>query len=152
MSSASASKTHKDKSEKTSRNMGTKFQEVQRKWGGLVSPPPGMLVSETEESDSEFYHRSAPKSPKFITGCNTVKSLSGRFGSLTAESISSGRELDSLDSLTLENAAEVLKTAVTDQRREIDTLRAEMATKDAKIRQLEETLTRITGSPQGPRY
>merc|ERR1712223_2043942 len=33
-------KLAQEKREKTNRNLGTKFQEVQRKWGGLVSPPP----------------------------------------------------------------------------------------------------------------
>ena len=80
---------------------------------------------------------STPKSPhKFITsGSQTVKSLTSRF-----------EDLDSMEGLSLEATAEVLKHAVSDQRREIETLKAQVATKEAKIRQLEDTLLRITGS------
>jgi hypothetical protein len=49
--------------------------------------------------------------------------------------------------LSLETTADILKHAIGEQKREIHTLRAQLVTKDSKIRQLEETLNRITGSP-----
>ena len=54
--------------------------------------------------------------------------------------------MDSLEGLSLETTADILKQAVGEQKREIDTLRAQLVSKDVKIRQLEETLNRITGS------
>lgn len=110
----------------------SKFKHIQRKWGGIKSPPPFGLVSETEESDVEI--PTTPKSPsKFITsGANTVKSLTSRFNQPGDEELS------------LESKAEALKETVAEQRREIDLLKAQVATKEAKIRQLEETLMKIT--------
>ena len=83
---------------------------------------------------------SKDKSPnKFITsGSQTVKSLTNRY-----------EDLDSMGGLTLEATADILRQAVGDQKREIDTLRAQVATKEAKIRQLEDTLLKITGSAAG---
>ena len=51
--------------------------------------------------------------------------------------------------LTLEATADLLRQAVTDQKREIDSLRSQVATKEAKIRQLEHTLLKITGNGSG---
>ena len=139
--STSDAKLAQEKREKTNRNLGTKFQEVQRKWGGLVSPPPSGILSDYEGYENDFgMDYKPPKSPKFITGSNTVKCLTNRFDG-------TNKELESLEGLSLETTADILKQAVGEQKREIDTLRAQLVTKDAKIRQLEETLTRITGSP-----
>ena len=130
-----------EKREKTNRNLGTKFQEVQRKWGGLVSPPPSGILSDNEEYENDFgIEYKPPKSPKFITGSSTVKSLTNRFDG-------TNKELDSLEGLSLETTADILKHAIGEQKREIDTLRAQLVTKDSKIRQLEESLNRIPGSP-----
>lgn len=75
----------------------TKFQHIQRKWGGMLSPPPaapmivspgGGLVSETEESDMDG-GPATPKSPnKFIitSGSKTVKSLTNRYEDFMGES------------------------------------------------------------------
>ena len=134
-------KLAQEKREKTNRNLGTKFQEVQRKWGGLVSPPPPSgIFSDNEEFENENgFDYKPPKSPKFITGSSTVKCLTNRFDG-------TNKELDSLEGLSLETTADILKHAVGEQKREIDTLRAQLVSKDVKIRQLEETLNRITGS------
>ena len=129
-----------EKREKTNKNLGTKFQEVQRKWGGLVSPPPGGILSDNEDFENEYASDyKPPKSPKFMTGSSTVKCLTNRFDG-------TNKELDSIEGLSLETAADILKQAVGEQKREIDTLRAQLSTKDAKIRQLEQTLNLITGS------
>ena len=134
-------KLAQEKREKTNRNLGTKFQEVQRKWGGLVSPPPPSgIFSDNDEFENDYGgDYKPPKSPKFITGSSTVKCLTNRFDG-------TNKELDSLDGLSLETTADILKQAVGEQKREIDTLRAQLVSKDVKIRQLEETLNRITGS------
>jgi coronin-2 len=139
-SNSSEAKLSHEKRDKTNRNLGTKFQEVQRKWGGLVSPPPSGIFSDNGDFENDFASDyRPPKSPKFITGSSTVKCLSNRFDG-------TNKELDSLDGLSLETTADILKQAVGEQKREIDTLRAQLSNKDAKIRQLEETLNRITGS------
>ena len=144
---------HHEKREKTNRNLGTKFQEVQRKWGGLVSPPPppsghseGGIFSDNEDNlenydlfRGDFYK--PPRSPKFITGSSTVKCLTNRF-----DGTPNNKDLDSLEGLSLETTADILKQAVGEQRREIDHLKAQLVGKDVKIRQLEESLNRITGS------
>lgn len=134
-------KLAQEKREKTNRNLGTKFQEVQRKWGGLVSPPPPSgILSDNEEFENEYgLDYKPPKSPKFITGSSTVKCLTNRFDG-------TNKELDSLDGLSLETTADILKQAVGEQKRELDNLRAQLVSKDVRIRQLEETLNRITGS------
>ena len=133
-------KLAQEKREKTNRNLGTKFQEVQRKWGGLVSPPPSGIILDNGDFENEYgTDYKPPKSPKFITGSSTVKCLTNRFDG-------TNKELDSIEGLSLETTADILKQAVGEQKREIDTLRAQLVTKDAKIRQLEETLNRITGS------
>ena len=133
-------KLAQEKREKTNRNLGTKFQEVQRKWGGLISPPPSGLLSDNDESENELGNEyRPPRSPKFITGSSTVRCLTNRFDG-------TNKELDSLEGLSLETTADILKQAVGDQKREIDTLKTQLITKEAKIRQLEETLSRITGS------
>jgi len=148
-------------------NKVSKFQHIQRKWGGLLSPPPAPmvvspgLVSETEEwsdmevggwrgdggSGEQVPHPppapSTPKSPnKFIitSGSQTVKSLTNRYEDFMGES---------KGGLSLETTADLLRQAVTDQKREIDTLRSQVATKEAKIRQLEQTLLKITGGVSG---
>ena len=139
-SNSSEAKLSHEKRDKTNRNLGTKFQEVQRKWGGLVSPPPSGIFSDNGDFEHDFASDyRPPKSPKLITGSSTVKCLSNRFDG-------TNKELDSLDGLSLETTADILKQAVGEQKREIDTLRAQLSNKDAKIRQLEETLNRITGS------
>ena len=133
-------KLAQEKREKTNRNLGTKFQEVQRKWGGLVSPPPSGILSDNDDFENEYTtDYKPPRSPKFITGSSTVKCLTNRFDG-------TNKELDSIEGLSLETTADILKQAVGEQKREIDTLRAQLVTKDAKIRQLEETLNLITGS------
>ena len=132
-----------EKREKTNRNLGTKFQEVQRKWGGLISPPPSGLLSDNDESENELGNEyRPPRSPKFITGSSTVRCLTNRFDG-------TNKELDSLEGLSLESTADILKQAVGEQKREIDTLKAQLVTKESKIRQLEETLNRLTGSTNG---
>ena len=128
------------KRQKTNKNLGTKFQEVQRKWGGLVSPPPSGMLLDNEDFETQYgNYFKPPKSPKFITESSTVKCLTNRFDG-------TNKELDSLEGLSLETTADILKQAVGEQKREIDTLKAQLMTKDDKIRQLEETLNRITGS------
>ena len=136
-------KLAQEKREKTNRNLGTKFQEVQRKWGGLISPPPSGLLSDNDESENELGNEyRPPRSPKFITGSSTVRCLTNRFDG-------TNKELDSLEGLSLESTADILKQAVGEQKREIDTLKAQLVTKESKIRQLEETLNRLTGSTNG---
>ena len=90
-------------------NKVTKFQHIQRKWGGLLSPPPpspttmvaspsspfcgDRLVSETEESDMDNPMGGGggpptPKSPhKFAitSGSQTVKSLTNRYEDFMGE-------------------------------------------------------------------
>ena len=51
--------------------------------------------------------------------------------------------------ISAEATADLLRQAVTDQKREIDSLRSQVATKDAKIRQLEQTLLKFTGGVSG---
>jgi len=145
-------------------NKVTKFQHIQRKWGGLLSPPPpspttmvaspsspfcgDRLVSETEESDMDNPMGGGggpptPKSPhKFAitSGSQTVKSLTNRYEDFMGET---------KGGISAEATADLLRQAVTDQKREIDSLRSQVATKDAKIRQLEQTLLKFTGGVSG---
>jgi len=128
---------------------GTKFQHIQRKWGDMISPPlpptaplqlssPGLLgQSETEESDLDI--PTTPKSPnkfQITSGSKTVKSLTNRYEDTMATTSNGG--------LSLEATADILRQAVGEQKREIESLRAQVVTKEAKIRQLEDTLLKIT--------
>lgn len=114
------------KEQKTNKNLGTKFQEVQRKW--MFSPPPGGPESDSD-MDFEGYSRNMP------LGSNSVRSLSSKFG----QQSHNGQNGHSQN-----NQTDQLAQTVVEQKRLIDTLKAQVSSKDRKIQQLEEQLKMLT--------
>lgn len=111
--------TATEKELKTSLNMGTKFQEVQKKWSG------GSLGSPALDQDIETLYKTSIQS-----GSSSVRSLSSRF--------------DYRDNRETEETTDTLKRTVNDQAKQISNLRAQVESKDKKIQELEERVLSLT--------
>ena len=111
-------KLSQEKQKKTYDNLGTKFQDVHRKWvsGGPTVP----IKSPDTEPDLDLIYRSAIPS-----GSTPVKSLTDKF--------------DRGDNRTNEDD-EVLRHVITEQKKEIENLRSQVVSKDKRITALEEML------------
>ena len=105
-------------------NLGSKFQDVQKKWFAVdqcsPEPPPAMEATTTSTGKSNNNRR-------IPSGSTPVKSLTERFDS-------GG---DTHHHALQHNESEILRSVVNEQRREIETLRGQLAAKDERIRQLE---------------
>jgi predicted RNase H-like nuclease (RuvC/YqgF family) len=99
--------------------MGTKFQEVHKKWSG------GSLGSPALDQDIETLYKTSIQS-----GSSSVRSLSSRF--------------DYKDNREVEDTADSLKRTVNDQAKQISNLRAQVESKDKKIQELEEKVLSLT--------
>ncbi len=105
-------------------NLGSKFQDVQRKWIAVDQRSP--------EPASQDHNDSRPK--RFPSGSTPVKSLTEKF--------------DGTNGDNSVNESDILRSLVNEQRREIEGLRSQLAVKDERIRQLELRMkeTRIVAS------
>ena len=107
---------------KTTQNLGTKFQDVQRKWIDAVSP----------KSDQPESIGSDPESMTFITsGSETVRSLTTRFDGGASSPTADNKSLTAL-------GEDEMRQTVVDQRREIENMRMQLVNKERRIFQLEE--------------
>lgn len=114
---ADASKLAREKQQKT--DVNTKFQEVQRKWvSGHTASPPRSPIHMTDLD--EIYRTSIP------SGSTTVRSLTSKFG-------------NAKDNRANEDDEE-LRSLVSEQRKEIENLKAQVVSKEKRIAQLEAAL------------
>ena len=113
----------KQQHKRTYDNLGSKFQDVQKKWFAVdqSSPEPQMMTSSTTDSSS-----TTKNNRRIPSGSTPVKSLMERFDNNAGG-----------DANILHNESEILRNVVNEQRREIETLRSQLAAKDERIRQLE---------------
>eukprot|EP00090_Calanus_glacialis_P031332 TRINITY_DN5161_c0_g1_i1.p1 TRINITY_DN5161_c0_g1~~TRINITY_DN5161_c0_g1_i1.p1 ORF type:complete len:623 (-),score=166.62 TRINITY_DN5161_c0_g1_i1:111-1979(-) len=121
-----------EKDIKTSLNLGTKFQQVQKKWSG------GSLGSPCLELDlDQIYKNTIP------SGSSSVRSLTSRF--------------DYKDNKETEETEIELKRVVNDQFKQISNLRSQVESKERKIYDLESTIKVLTrnntpvGTPVTPK-
>ena len=121
-----------EKDIKTSLNLGTKFQQVQKKWSG------GSLGSPCLELDlDQIYKNTIP------SGSSSVRSLTSRF--------------DYKDNKETEETEIELKRVVNDQFKQISNLRSQVESKERKIYELESTIKVLTrnntpvGTPVTPK-
>jgi len=108
-----------EKDLKTSANMDTKFQQVQKKWSG------GSLKTPELDLDLEQIYKSTIQS-----GSSSVRSLSSRF--------------DYKDNRETEQNEIDLKRMVNDQQKQISNLRAQVESKESKIHHLEKQIAVLT--------
>lgn len=105
-----------EKDMKTSLNLGTKFQEVQKKWSG------GSLKTPEMEQELDYIYKT-----NLISGSNSVRTLSSRF--------------DYKDNKEQEEAQEAhqdLKKILNHQQKQITNLKNQVEKKDQRITALEE--------------
>ena len=135
--------THKDKEPKRNgtshvqrnNNLGTKFQDVQRKW--MLSPPP-MGESDSSDLDPDPGNSTRPNSALPL-GHSSVKSLSTKFSN-------SSSPANSEKSNGGQNGGHSRPEAglIEEQKRLIESLRQQVTSKDRRIQQLEDQVRMLS--------
>ena len=136
---------HKDKepkrngtSHRNNNNLGTKFQDVQRKW--MLSPPPMGESDSASDLDPDPCNPTRSNSALPL-GHSSVKSLSTKFSNSSSPANS---EKSSQNGGGQPHSSRPEAAVIEEQKRLIESLRQQVTSKDRRIQQLEDQVRMLS--------